>query len=88
MQDFKSILRKIGKGLIFILILCAIFTVVTDKMILASAKDDSLVQGRNKSILGIQKETENTIDVLVLGDSLSYSSISPMQLWRNRHRRW
>ena len=39
--------------------------------------------GRYNSYVGIQKEQADSIDALVLGDSDSMTSISPMELWKS-----
>ena len=45
-----------------------------------SMQDDHLLQSRNKSMIRIQKQREDSLD----GDSLSYSAISPMKMWEEK----
>ena len=45
--------------------------------------------GRYNSYVGIQKEQKDSIDMLVLGDSESMTSISPMELcWNYKLYMW
>lgn len=38
--------------------------------------------GRNSNIVGLARQKKNTLDILIIGDSESYTSISPLQMWK------
>jgi len=46
-------------------------------------KKPSLVTGRLDIIAGVMHEPADTLDLLIVGDSEAYSSVSPMVLWKN-----
>lgn len=81
MQDFKKIGKQLGKCVVFIGLLLVMLLGISHKMENTLKNNDHLVQSRNKNIFRIQKEKKNSIDVIAVGDSLSYTSISPMELW-------
>lgn len=45
---------------------------------------ENRVRDRNQTAAGIQTEKPDTVDVVVLGDSESYTSISPLGLWLDK----
>ena len=74
---------RVFKNIIFIIILCIGILGMSEVTQLVLQNNENYVQTRNKSYYAIQKEKKNSIDVITVGDSLSYSSISPMELWEN-----
>ncbi len=70
--------RAVAFGAVFVVLL----------LLLSKASNEiykfygTTLPGKYLSLVELQKEPENTIDALTIGDSLSYTSISPMTLWQ------
>lgn len=84
MQDSSSRRKKIVRSVIFLAGLLGLLLWMSHQITDFTKKNGDMIQGRNKSIVEIQKEPENTIDVLVVGDSESYTSVSPLEMWKNQ----
>ncbi|MGN0362278.1 MAG: SGNH/GDSL hydrolase family protein [Bilifractor sp.] len=75
-----SLREKIGFFLVLILLL-----ILGSRAALGYARKckDSTYLKRNGAIIEMQEEPANTVKVLVLGDSLSYTTVSPMKVWKD-----
>ena len=81
MRDSKGMLKLIGKIALFLAILAVIMLTISKVIGYACMKDDSIVHDRNKSVYRIAKQPDRTLDMVVLGDSLTYYTFSPMQMY-------
>lgn len=72
-------MKNILKSIIFIIILVLIIQIVGTLLL---PRDAMKKYGyKNTMTYPILEEKENQIDVLAVGDSLTYSSVSPMEIW-------
>lgn len=78
MQDFR---KKIVRPVAFCAILLCLLMAASAVMSALARTNTDLVQNRNKSIVELENEPADTIDVLVIGDSESYTTVSPMEIW-------
>lgn len=76
--------KKIVKSMVFLLALAGILSLGSNFFVSYAKKGQNAELLKRDAIqIQLMKEESNSIDLLVLGDSESYSSISPLQLWRN-----
>lgn len=60
-------------------ILLAVFSMIDIK--LAKRQDTQGFITRSRALQEVEQQKPNTLDVLILGDSMVFNSVSPMQIW-------
>jgi hypothetical protein len=77
----RNMKSNVKKGTAFLLILAAMLFGISEFINKAYACNQDMVGDRSKNVVALEKEKKDSIDVLVIGDSESYTTISPMKFW-------
>ncbi|MDO4486793.1 MAG: SGNH/GDSL hydrolase family protein [Bacillota bacterium] len=72
----------VKKGSLFLIILFVLLFVLSQAFLPENIYGLKHVSKRNRAVIGISQEPENSIQLLIVGDSESYTSVSTMQLWK------
>lgn len=82
MQDFEvNTMKQLKKGILFLFIFFLLLGACSQiiSRILPGCRGS--VYGRDRVYAGISTEKKNSLDIIFLGDSESYTAFSPMDLW-------
>lgn len=85
MLDFEvRIMRKLKRSILFFVILGIILGGFSLWIRKEAVMNSIYILGRSRPFAEISKEKRDSVDLLVLGDSESYTSVSPLQLWEEQ----
>ena len=82
MRDCKRDRRERRNRVAFFVILLLLFGMISLKIDNSLLSSDSIVPSRDKNMYRVRREPKDSLDVIIVGDSLTYSSVSPLQLWK------
>ena len=77
-------IRNAGRVILFCILFLVLLTVFSAAVNPTKWFDDKRIQDRNARITQMMEQREGSIDILNLGDSLSQSAFTPMELWRQK----
>lgn len=76
-------MKKIINSVVFILILILILVLLGFILSPDFLSKNNIVDKKSDINTRLANEVDNSLDIIILGDSESYTSISPMELWKN-----
>lgn len=74
-------MKKLKRVILFLLVFVVLLWACSAGIQVIVRNVSGSVSGRSRVFASVSAEKKNTIDVLVAGDSESYTSVSPMDLW-------
>ena len=74
-------MKKLKRVILFLLVFAVLLWACSAGIQIIVRNVSGSVSGRSRVFASVSAEKKNTIDVLVTGDSESYTSVSPMDLW-------
>ena len=74
-------MKKLKRVILFLLVFAVLLWACSAGIQVIVRNVSGSVSGRSRVFASVSAEKKNTIDMLVAGDSESYTSVSPMDLW-------